>query len=316
MCPRWSPARLVKGWALWPLQVGAEPKWFREMGRDGAQARARRPLKQLACRHLAVHREGLLGSRRGIKFSWWIHGMSHSSWLLSKSLLGCRGTSKASILCFCWEIRDARHTTISVSIFPCWMQPPTRWQTITSWSLVLPSYHRKMTSTYKLGRRIFLCLGDRTAQCPITNCRLGTASRVSVKHPDAGHRAALVSTLFILGRGWIFGLFSFVGLAMQCSLQDLSLLARDWTHTLHSESTENQPLGASHVVLVVKNPPAKAGDITDVGSVPELGRSPGRGHGNPLQYSCLENLMDRGAWLAGYSPWGHKRVRHDWCDTH
>ena len=52
-------------------------------------------------------------------------------------------------------------------------------------------------------------------------------------------------------------------------------------------------LGASQVVLVVKNPPANAGDIRDVGSVPGLGRSPGGGCDN--QYSCLENPMDRGA---------------------
>ena len=44
---------------------------------------------------------------------------------------------------------------------------------------------------------------------------------------------------------------------------------------------------------VVKNPSAKAGDV---GSVPELGRSPGEGNGNPAQYSCLVNAMDRGAW--------------------
>ena len=50
--------------------------------------------------------------------------------------------------------------------------------------------------------------------------------------------------------------------------------------------------------LVVKNPPANAGDIRDMGSIPELGRSPGEGHGNPLQYSSLENPMDRGAWRA------------------
>ena len=52
----------------------------------------------------------------------------------------------------------------------------------------------------------------------------------------------------------------------------------------------------SQVVLVVKSLPAKAGDIRDVSSMPGLGRSPGGGHGNPLQYSCLENPMDRGAW--------------------
>ena len=47
--------------------------------------------------------------------------------------------------------------------------------------------------------------------------------------------------------------------------------------------------------LVVKNPPANAGDT---GLIPGLGRSPGGGHGNPLQYSCLENPMDREAWRA------------------
>ena len=48
---------------------------------------------------------------------------------------------------------------------------------------------------------------------------------------------------------------------------------------------------------VVKNPSASAGDT---GSIPGLGRSPGRGNGNPLQYSCLENYMDRGAWWAAF----------------
>ena len=52
------------------------------------------------------------------------------------------------------------------------------------------------------------------------------------------------------------------------------------------------------VALMIKNPPANAGSTRDVGSVPGLGRSPGEGHGNPLQYSCLENPMDRGAWWA------------------
>ena len=47
-----------------------------------------------------------------------------------------------------------------------------------------------------------------------------------------------------------------------------------------------------------KNPPANAGDIRDVGLIPGSGSSPGGGHGNPLHYSCLENLMDRGAWRA------------------
>ena len=55
---------------------------------------------------------------------------------------------------------------------------------------------------------------------------------------------------------------------------------------------------ASQVVIVVKNLPANAGDIRDTGSIPGLGRSPGGGNGNPFQYSCLENPMDRGAWRA------------------
>ena len=59
---------------------------------------------------------------------------------------------------------------------------------------------------------------------------------------------------------------------------------------------------------VVKNPPSNAGDV---GSIPGLGRSPGEGSGNPLQYSCLESSMDRGL-LSIES----QRVRHNWTHTH
>ena len=55
-------------------------------------------------------------------------------------------------------------------------------------------------------------------------------------------------------------------------------------------------ISVTQVALVVKNPPANAGDIRDTGSIPGWGRSPGGGRGNPLQYSCLKNSMDRGAW--------------------
>ena len=54
----------------------------------------------------------------------------------------------------------------------------------------------------------------------------------------------------------------------------------------------------SQMLLVVMNLPASAGDARDVGSIPGLGRSPGEGNGNPLQYSCLETPTDRGAWQA------------------
>ena len=52
------------------------------------------------------------------------------------------------------------------------------------------------------------------------------------------------------------------------------------------------------MALVVKNPPANAADARDMGLIPGLGRSLGGGNGNPLWYSCLENLMDREAWRA------------------
>ena len=57
-------------------------------------------------------------------------------------------------------------------------------------------------------------------------------------------------------------------------------------------------IGASLVALVVMSLPANAEDLRDSGSTPGLRRSPGKGHGNPLQYSCLENPLDRGAWQA------------------
>ena len=58
---------------------------------------------------------------------------------------------------------------------------------------------------------------------------------------------------------------------------------------------------------MVKNPPANAGDMRDLGSFPGSGRSPGSGHGNPLQYSCLENPMDRGASWATVN-----RIKKSW----
>ena len=60
----------------------------------------------------------------------------------------------------------------------------------------------------------------------------------------------------------------------------------------------DKPMTKTEMPLVIKNPPANAGDIRDVGLIPGSGRSLGGGHSNPLQYSCLENPMDRGAWWA------------------
>ena len=64
---------------------------------------------------------------------------------------------------------------------------------------------------------------------------------------------------------------------------------------------------ASQMVLVVKNSPANAGDLRDLGSIPGLGRSLEEWHGNLLQYSCLENPMDRRSWWAT-RPQGHKEL--------
>ena len=61
------------------------------------------------------------------------------------------------------------------------------------------------------------------------------------------------------------------------------------------------------MVLVVKNLPTNAGDIRDAGLIPGLGRCPGGGHGNPLQYSCLENPHGQRS-LVGYSPEGHNEL--------
>jgi len=70
--------------------------------------------------------------------------------------------------------------------------------------------------------------------------------------------------------------------------------------------THDRDLIMAHMV---KKPPANAGDVRDTGSIPGSGRSPGAGHGNPLQYSCLENPIDRGAlWAIDIDM---QRVRHD-----
>ena len=63
------------------------------------------------------------------------------------------------------------------------------------------------------------------------------------------------------------------------------------------------------MALVAKNPAANAGDIKDMVSIPGLGRCPGEGHGNPPQYSCLENPMDRGAWWAAAHRFAQSQTR-------
>ena len=69
-------------------------------------------------------------------------------------------------------------------------------------------------------------------------------------------------------------------------------------------------ISAFQVALVVKNSPANAGEVRDTSLIPGLGRLPGRGHGNPLQYSCLENPMERGISQAAV-----QRVAKSWTQT-
>ena len=111
---------------------------------------------------------------------------------------------------------------------------------------------------------------------------------------------------------------------LQYSCLENSTERRPWWATVHRVTKSHTQLkclsthplcqalwGALWILLgfpgdsVVKNPLANAGDVGDVGSIPGLGRSPGKENGNPLQYSCLENSMDRTAWWA--TVWGdHK----------
>ena len=69
-------------------------------------------------------------------------------------------------------------------------------------------------------------------------------------------------------------------------------------------------------MLVVKNLPANEGDIKDTGSIPGWGRSPGRAHGSPFQYSCLENPMDRGARWAAVQSVTKSQTQQQWLSTH
>ena len=65
-------------------------------------------------------------------------------------------------------------------------------------------------------------------------------------------------------------------------------------------------MGASPVAQLLKNPPANAGDVREVGMIPGWGRSPGEGNGSPLQYSCMKSPKDRGAW------WGVHGIAKSW----
>ena len=96
--------------------------------------------------------------------------------------------------------------------------------------------------------------------------------------------------------------YSCLGNPMDRSLGDYSPWGHkrsDTTEGLNNNKRDVFPLSlGSQFVLVVKNLPAYTGYTGDTGLIPGLGRSLGEGHGNPLQYSCLENPIDRGVWWA------------------
>ena len=85
--------------------------------------------------------------------------------------------------------------------------------------------------------------------------------------------------------------------------------------TIFSLHTDYETRGTSQGALVVKNLPANAGDISDVSPIPGSGRSPGERHGNPLQYSCLENPMARGTWQATVHRASKSRTQRKWLST-
>ena len=75
-------------------------------------------------------------------------------------------------------------------------------------------------------------------------------------------------------------------------------------------------LSSSQLALVVKNLPASAGDVKDVNSIPGSGKSPGGWYGSPLQYSCLEDSMDGGAWQATVHGVTKSRTQLKWLNMH
>ena len=111
------------------------------------------------------------------------------------------------------------------------------------------------------------------------------------------------------------------GIPLQCSCLE-NPVAREacWAavHGVTQSRTRLKRLSSSSstVAPVVKNLPVNAGDVRDSGSIPESERSPGEGNGNPLQYSCLENSMDRGASKAIVRGVTQSRMRRKWLSTH
>ena len=124
--------------------------------------------------------------------------------------------------------------------------------------------------------------------------------RLSLKGPGS-QKTRQAGQELICKNGTITSLVFFFFSRLLYSLYDILINLLGGRGNILEKNNQDQVLnsgGASQVALVVKNPPASAGDVRDTDLIPGSGRSPGEGRGNSLQYSCLENPMDRGAWQA------------------
>ena len=176
----------------------------------------------------------------------------------------------------------------------CWECKPDINASLRSWLLwsALPACNREMHSKVPRGS-LWLWGGD----CHLL--REGCAIHCVCQQQVMGVTRSKWN--FVLKRSSFSSIYVFL------------LLAAAYTFIgVHISATQRFFQRASQVVLVVKNLPANAGDRKNVGSIPGLGRSPGGGNGNPLQYSCLENPMDGGAWRATVH--GSQTVGDDWSN--
>ena len=132
------------------------------------------------------------------------------------------------------------------------------------------------------------CPGDTVVKnSPANEADARDAGSIPGWRRSPGKEMATHSSILAWEIPWIDEPGRLQSMGLQRVRHDWSDLACIYTH-----------VWAFQVALVVKNSPANAGDIRNQGSIPQSARSPGGGHSNPLQYSCLEKPVDRGAWQA------------------